>query len=248
MTHRAEQIQQQFASRAPVYEEKAAWIVDPTLLGRFVEMARVGPDGVLLDVCCGTGLVGAGFHGRVARRVGLDLTAQMMDQGRDRLDEWVQGSADAMPFNDATFDIAVIRQALHFVDSPVGVAREMYRVLRPGGQAVIGHRVPHGPADAAWWEKVNRAKQPLIKNLLRAEDLTDIMTQAGFVDLETSEVRVWESIQLWMDSPEACAASEEVFALYHAAPPEVASLRGISITDREIRDCWRWVLVSGRKG
>lgn len=247
MTNRTEQIQQQFASRAPVYEEKAAWIIDPDLLGRFVEMARVGPDAQLLDVCCGTGLVGAGFKGRVARRVGLDLTLEMMGQGRDRLDEWMQGSADAMPFADATFDIAVIRQALHFVDSPLGVAREMFRVLRPGGQAIIGHRVPHGPLDAAWWAQVNRAKQPLIKNLLVAEDLTDIMTQAGFVDLEMSEVRVWESIRLWMDSPEACAASEEVFALYRSAPPEVARLRGITITDQEIRDCWRWVLVSGRK-
>lgn len=244
---RHQQIQQQFAARAPIYEEKAAWITDPGLLGKFVEMAHLRPDAALLDVCCGTGIVGAGFAGKVARRVGLDLTAEMMEQAKERLDEWVQGSADAMPFADATFDIVVCRQALHFVDSPAGVAREMYRVLRPGGQAIIGHRVPHGPEDAAWWEQVNRKKQPLLKNILLPDGLRGILEQAGFVDIQAVDHYVWESIRVWMDSPEADAASEDVFALYRSAPPEVARMRGMVVTDDEIRDRWRWFLVSGRK-
>lgn len=246
-SHRLQQIQQQFAARAPVYEEKATWITDAGLLGKMVEMARVGPEATLLDVCCGTGLVGAGFKGRVRRRVGLDLTAEMMEQARDRLDEWVQGSADHMPFVDGAFDITVCRQALHFVESPGGVAREMFRVLRPGGQAIIAHRVPYGPEDAAWWEQVNRKKQPLLKNILLPDDLRGIVAGAGFVDLEEQEVLVWESIRVWMDSPEASAASEEVFALYRAVPTEVAKIRGIEVTPDEIRDCWRWFVISGRK-
>lgn len=246
-TGRSAQIQQQFAARAPIYEEKATWITDVGLLGKMVEMARVANDAVLLDVCCGTGLVGGSFAGRVGRRVGLDLTAEMMQQDRARLDEWVQGSADRMPFPEASFDITVCRQALHFVDSPAGVAREMFRVLRPGGQAVIAHRVPYGSEDAAWWEQVNRKKQPLLKNILLPDDLEGILEGAGFVNIEHEECRVWESIRIWMDSPEASVASDDVFTLYRSAPPNVAQLRGISISEDEIRDCWRWFVISGRK-
>ena len=123
----------------------------------------------------------------------------------------------------------------------------MFRVLRPGGQAIIAHRVPYGPEDAAWWEVVNRKKQPLLRNILLPEDLRGIVEGAGFVDIEAEECRVWESIRVWMDSPEASAASEDVFALYRSVPPEVARIRGISVTPEEIRDCWRWFVISGRK-
>lgn len=244
---RHEAIRQQFAARSPVYEDKAAWIPDPGLLDSFVTLCRVGPDAVLLDVCCGSGLVGGRFRGRVARLVGLDLTPEMLDKARERLDEVHLGPADRFPFPDATFDLAVCRQALHFVDSPAQVVREMFRVLRPGGQAIVGHRVPYGPEDADWWARVNAAKQPLLRNLLRAEDLHTYFEAAGFVDRESLDYLLEESIRLWTDSPEAREGSDEVFRQYSEAPPEVKRIRQIRIDQDEVRDVWRWHLVSGRK-
>ncbi|MBM3464709.1 MAG: methyltransferase domain-containing protein [Armatimonadetes bacterium] len=247
VTERLQKVQTQFATRAPVYEEKAAWIPDPGLLNCFVDMCRTVPDAEVLDVCCGTGLVGAGFRGKVKRVVGLDLTAEMLEQAKPRLDEVKQGLADHMPFEDHVFDVVVCRQALHFVDDPQQVLHEMHRVLKPGGQAIVGHRVPYGEEDAAWWEQVNRAKQPLLHNILLEQDLEAIFLEAGFEDLEKKNYYLVESIQLWTDSPEAKAAADEVFSIYKTAPPEAIKMREIQFLENEIRDRWRWLILSGIK-
>ena len=123
----------------------------------------------------------------------------------------------------------------------------MFRVLRPGGQAIVGHRVPYGQADADWWARVNKAKQPLLSNLIMAEDLRGFFEQAGFVDLEGVDYFLEESIRLWTDSPEATPGSSEVFRQYSEASPEVVAMRNIRIGTDEVRDIWRWHLVSGRK-
>lgn len=247
MNQADKKIQEQFSARAPIYDGSANWISDHGLLQAIVKACRAPASAHLLDVCCGTGRVGEAFAGRVARRVGLDLTEDMLEVARTRLDEVVQGSADRMPFADASFDVVTCRQALHFVDDPDRVLSEMHRVLRVGGQVIVAHRVPHGAADAAWWESVNRKKQPLIRNLLQDRDVVALVEKAGFGAVSVDNFLLWESIPHWLDSPEARQASEEIFTLYRQAPPEAAEARGIQITDTEIRDRWRWIIVSGQR-
>ena len=244
---RHRQIQEQFGQRAPIYEERAAWIPDEGILSTFVRLCQVPRESTLLDVCCGTGIVGGAFRGRVDRLVGLDLTREMLERAKERLDEVHQGSADALPFADNTFDCAIIRQALHFVESPAGVVAQMARVVRPGGQVIVGHRVPYGPLDAEWWARINRAKQPLIKNLLLAADLERFVKEAGLVDLELKELFVEESIRRWVDSPEAQGGGNDVFRFYQETPPEIREIRHIVVGEDEVRDTWRWVVISGRK-
>ncbi|MBI4871743.1 MAG: methyltransferase domain-containing protein [Candidatus Riflebacteria bacterium] len=242
-----QKIQEQFTKRAPIYDDVSAWIADEGMLEAIVDQCRVGHDAVLLDVCCGTGAVGGAFKGLVGRRVGLDLTAKMLETARERLDEVHQGSCEALPFPDASFGLVVNRQALHFVPDPAKAIREMFRVLEPGGQLLLTHRIPYGATDAAWWEKVNRAKQPLARNFFVEEVLAELIHRPGFQNLTVTDYFLWESICAWMDSPEARAQSEEVFRLYREAPPEVVELRGITVSETEIRDRWRWAIFSAFK-
>lgn len=244
---REQEIQRQFSSRAPIYDGSAAWISDPGLLDTYVKLCQVPENSVLLDVCCGTGLVGGRFRGRVKRLMGVDLTEDMLAQARERLDEVHVGKAEALPFADGSFDVVVLRQALHFVEAPVVAIREMYRVLKPGGQTIIGHRVPYGEADAGWWEQVNRKKQPLIKHLLRDHILVDAIKEAGFKDLHQENYYLWETISRWLNSPEARGGGDDVVRLYSAAPPEAVKIRGIEIGENGIRDRWRWLIVSAWK-
>jgi len=51
--------------------------------------------------------------------------------------EFREGDAAALPFADATFDFVVCRAAFKNFTDPVGALREMHRVLRPGGSALI---------------------------------------------------------------------------------------------------------------
>lgn len=240
-------IQEQFTTRAPVYDDVSAWIVDNGMLAAIVGQCRVGREAELLDVCCGTGAIGGAFKGRVRRRVGIDLTQEMLERARPRLDEVYQGSCEKLPFADASFDIVVNRQALHFVENPGKAIREMFRVLSPGGQLLLTHRIPYGASDAAWWEKVNREKQQLARNFFVEETLAQLISDAGFRQLSVTDYFLWESIRRWVDSPEARDQSQKVFELYKDAPSEVVKLRGITMTDDEIRDRWRWAIFSAFK-
>ena len=51
--------------------------------------------------------------------------------------EFRQGNAAALPFSDDSFDFVVCRAAFKNFSDPVGALAEMYRVLRPGGEALI---------------------------------------------------------------------------------------------------------------
>ena len=112
-----------------------------------VEMARLRPGQLVLDLAGGTGDITAltapllGERGRV---VLADINAAMLGKGRDRLhDEGVanftpvQARAESLPFADGCFDAVIVAFGVrNFTDKETGLA-EMHRVLRTGGLAVV---------------------------------------------------------------------------------------------------------------
>lgn len=93
----------------------------------------------LLDCGCGTG-ANLSLLAPYGSAVGFDLTLSGLvhgrREGRSRL---VQASIDAMPIPDASIDVVTSFDVLYSLPDQVeaGAIREMYRVLRPGGAAVI---------------------------------------------------------------------------------------------------------------
>lgn len=93
----------------------------------------------LIDVGCGTGFLLERVRTEICedwRLVGIDFASSAIEIGRARFEslDLHQGDASAMPFRDASFDIAVSYGSLEHVVTPeVGVA-ETARVLRPGGR------------------------------------------------------------------------------------------------------------------
>lgn len=108
--------------------------------------------GKFLDVCCGTGDLALTIATQMAPQgevTGLDFSANMLSVGRQRAKsastrltgnlaklDWVQGDAQNMPFEDDTFDGAIISFGLrNLTDFQAGV-NEMTRVVKPGGKVV----------------------------------------------------------------------------------------------------------------
>jgi DNA gyrase subunit B len=241
--------QKQFGIRSRNWHESATWITNADLLQKHAAMLSLGSESKLLDVCCGSGVVGSAFTGKVQRRVGLDITPEMVQKARERLDEVHQGSVYAIPFADGTFDAVVTREVLHILPQPEKPVAQIYRVLRSGGQFISGHIMPFGHADAAWMFRVFKKKQPLICNMFQEEDYSRLLLEAGFVDLQMSEYTLWESIDLWIDSWETTALHRhEIRDLFRNAPREARAIHPFEISPSgEIRDCWRWCIFSARK-
>jgi ubiquinone/menaquinone biosynthesis methyltransferases len=108
--------------------------------------------GKFLDVCCGTGDLALTVATQMASQgevTGLDFSGNMLSVGRQRAKsasqrlggnlaklDWVQGDAQDMPFEDDTFDGAIISFGLrNLTDFQAGV-NEMTRVVKPGGTVI----------------------------------------------------------------------------------------------------------------
>ena len=92
--------------------------------------------GRCLDVGCGTGLATAAVAEVGWSAVGIDLSEDMLEVARGRGLEVVQGSANALPFDDGTFDAAVSVWTHTDVEDFSSMVRETARVLRPEAPVV----------------------------------------------------------------------------------------------------------------
>lgn len=70
---------------------------------------------------------------------GLDPTREMLQPARDRGIDVVQGVAEAVPFADDTFDLALVVTTICFVDSVDRMLAEASRLLQPGGSILLGY-------------------------------------------------------------------------------------------------------------
>jgi len=117
---------------------------------RLVSRLDVRPGEDVLDVACGTGNAAIPAAEAGARVVGLDLTPELFDRGRERAEEtgvrldWIEGDAEALPFTDASFDVVLSTFGCMFAPRHEVTARELARVLRPGGRLGIVAWTPEG--------------------------------------------------------------------------------------------------------
>jgi SAM-dependent methyltransferase len=90
-----------------------------------------------LDVGCGTGANGPVLAARAAFAVGIDASRTPLGLGRATHAARLRGDATALPFPEGSFDLVVALDVLEHLDDDAGGARELRRVLRPGGAALI---------------------------------------------------------------------------------------------------------------
>ena len=145
-----------FAPLGPTYDRVGAVLSfgqDPRWR-RFLVDRLPRDGGHVLDVATGTGLVAQALLGRGFRVTGLDQSTEMLDRARERFGDrvvLVEGSADELPFADASFDHLTFTYLLRYVDDPAATLVELARVVRPGGTiAMLEFGVPRGIWRPAW--------------------------------------------------------------------------------------------------
>jgi MPBQ/MSBQ methyltransferase len=93
-----------------------------------------------LDAGCGTGFQTAVLVAQGYRTSGLDLSGAMLHVARRRYPaaRFVRGDLEALPWRDSAFDVVVsCGSTLSFLERPSRALREIGRVLRPGGRALL---------------------------------------------------------------------------------------------------------------
>jgi ubiquinone/menaquinone biosynthesis methyltransferase len=111
--------------------------IDRRWRDRAVEEVHKAPAGPVLDLCAGT----MDLAGRVSRLrpdervVAVDFSSAMLEEGRRKAPrvEVVVADAGALPFDDGAFAAVVCGFGMRNLAEPARGAREVLRVLRPGG-------------------------------------------------------------------------------------------------------------------
>jgi SAM-dependent methyltransferase len=125
-----------FKTSADAYDSFMGRYSKPLAI-EFADFASVTAGQVALDVGCGPGALTRVLVGRLgeASVSAFDPSEQFVAECRAACPgvDVRLGRAEAIPFDDASFDTALAQLVLHFVSEPHAAAMELRRVVRPGG-------------------------------------------------------------------------------------------------------------------
>jgi SAM-dependent methyltransferase len=187
--------------------------------GELLALAAPAPGEAVLDVACGAGVLAvaaASAVGPAGRVLGVDLSDAMVQASRQRaLDlrlgqaAFARMDAEQLQLPDASFDLVLCGLGLMYVPDPDAALRELQRVLRPGGRAVLavwGERARCGWAFlfGIFDAEVRSEVCPLFFGLGQGAVLARRCASAGLQ--VTLQRRRHDSLD-YADAAEACAAA-----------------------------------------
>jgi demethylmenaquinone methyltransferase / 2-methoxy-6-polyprenyl-1,4-benzoquinol methylase len=217
-----------FAPLGPTYDKYArlfSFGQDPRWRRLLVSRVEAGRDDTVLDVATGTAAVAIELVRRTGCRVvGIDQSREMLQTGRRRVEaeglndriELVEGAAERLPFEDASFDALTFTYLLRYVEDPAAAMRELARVVKPGRViAMLEFGLPRGLARPAWelyvriglpllgalvspgWRRVGSFLGPSIRDFHGRHDLPELWAAAGIDNVRSRRLSLGGGLVMW---------------------------------------------------
>jgi ubiquinone/menaquinone biosynthesis C-methylase UbiE len=155
-----------------------------------------------IDVGCGNGAFTEVLIARAqpAAVTGIDPSPDQIDYAQKRpatkLAQFRVGGAQALPFDDNSFDAASMALVITFVPDPLKAAAEMARVVKPGGLVatymwdIPAGGIPSEPISAAMKSLGIDAPNPPGVEASRRENMDAVWRKAGLQSVETEVIRI----------------------------------------------------------
>ncbi len=180
---------------------------DKEFLDKIVILAKLGPESSVLDIATGTGFVAVEFaHKTTGVVVGSDITLEMVGwarkhaskEGTTRNTMFLLADAAHQPFRDQSFDSVVSRLAMHHIPEPVPVIKEMARLCKPDGRAVVADQIsPEDEGAAKFHDEFEKYRDPSHEGALRLSEFRKAFQEAGLKVKERKFSPVLLQLQDW---------------------------------------------------
>jgi ArsR family transcriptional regulator len=152
---RAEAAARYFAAHASAWDGiRSLHIAESEVEQAIADALGDGPLGRLVDIGTGTGRMIELFGARAESAIGIDRSSEMLRLARVKLEasglrgaSLRQGDMYALPLADASADVVILHQVLHYAQAPAHAIAEAARLLTPGGRLLIVDFAPHGRED-----------------------------------------------------------------------------------------------------
>jgi SAM-dependent methyltransferase len=252
-----EVVRREFGRQAARFGEPGLTLSNRDYLQWMVGQLPLQPHLAVLDVAAGTGHLSRAMAPHVARVVAVDITPEMLEQGRQEAEReglmnltFEYGLAETLPYGDEAFDLVVSRFAFHHFADAHRPLSEMVRVCRRGGRvAIIDLLSSDDPAVAATYNHLERLRDPSHTRALTAAELQRLIQGAGLRIVHTVGRDVEVRLERWLDltnpSPEA---------RHTIAAALTQELQGQTITgmrpyrlDQDLMFLHAWCIVVGAK-
>ncbi|MFZ1871595.1 MAG: class I SAM-dependent methyltransferase [Chania sp.] len=198
-------VERQFGEQAQAYLSSAVHAQGKDLQ-RLARLLEGSSEARLLDLGCGAGHASFVAAAKVAQVVAYDLSAQMLavvgkaatEKGLGNI-QVQQGVAESLPFDDASFDIAISRYSAHHWHDVGRALREVKRVLKPGGRAIFMDVISPGhPLLDIYLQTVEVLRDTShVRNYAPGEWLA-MFTEAGLVVREVTSDRLGLEFSSWV--------------------------------------------------
>ncbi|MDP9146113.1 MAG: methyltransferase domain-containing protein [Acidobacteriota bacterium] len=250
-------VRESFTTQAQAFSTNP-WITDEQRIARLVAAARLTGNQRVLDIATGPGYIAEAFAKESREVIGMDLTDAMLAIAQQRTKtrgianiSFRAGDAENLPCDENQFDVVVCRLALHHMNSPARVVREMSRVCRKNGTVLIEDIFASEHSERAAyqnrWEKLRDSAH------VRALPISELLLIFRDIQLETELVNTTDDL---------CPELERWMVTTNTAPENAAEIRRLMEDDllhdlsgtRPFRDAGgqlffhaRTVILAGRR-
>jgi SAM-dependent methyltransferase len=160
-------------------------------------------------------------------------------------------AAEALPFDDASFDLVTCRIAPHHFEDAAAFVHEAARVLKPGGMLLVqDHLMPEDATAARYIEAFEKLRDPSHNRAFTETEWRAMFADAGMTVTHTERVDKVLDFATYADRQGVTPSTREcLIALMQLAPPAVlAWMEPRAWGTPEARYTCRHVIVRGRKG
>lgn len=240
--HKA-RVQAQFGATAQGYVQSATHASGDDLT-RMVELSGVTASSRVLDVATGGGHTALAFAPHAGQVVASDLTEPMLQAAQAFIQSkghqnvsFVTADAEALPFADGEFDIVTCRIAPHHFPEIRKFAREVARVLKPGGRFVlVDSVVPADPELDAFINGVEVLRDPTHVRSYTEAEWRSFVEAAGLTVQHTEVHLKKHNFPDWVARAKMPAeAAAELTERYLNASPAVKAQFQIQIEEGQVR-------------